>query len=146
MNRWVGGLFVVTGVAIGLTARSYTVGFMVDPVGPRAMPYLVACLFVVAGVALLIRRRPPGPGTEGTGRIRVQLVAVGVFLLYAGLINPLGFLPPTVLATGALAKLFGGKWVHGLGVDLILGFALLALFSWGFGLNLPTGYLFGGGP
>ena len=74
------------------------------------------------------------------------MATVAVLLLLAALIPPLGFIPPTVLATGVLAKLFGGKWMPGLAVGLVLSLSLYGLFALGFGLELPMGELFRRGP
>jgi putative tricarboxylic transport membrane protein len=148
LDRWLGGVLIVSGLAIAGTARGYTVGFAVDPVGPRVLPYLVTALFLLSGGALLLRK---GKGDAEAGRVptgpslKPQVAAVAVLLLYAGLILPLGFIPPTVLATGTLAKLFGGRWARGLAVGLALSLGLYGLFALGFGLELPMGTLFQGG-
>ncbi len=147
LDRWLGVVLVVTGITIAGAARGYTVGFMVDPLGPRALPYLVAGLFALSGVGILKASRdtqgddePPGSAST----LRSQAFTVTVLLLLASLIPYLGFIPPTVLSTAALAKLFGGRWAPGVVVGLMLSLGLYALFALGFGMDLPMGAVFGG--
>ena len=168
LDRWMGATLVGVGLAVAATARGYEVGFVVDPVGPRAVPYLVAGLLILGGMGML-RRRPTesaaatdagsptaalrgeeeqetqGPDLERESPVLAQSACVGVLLLYAASFPLLGFVVPTVLASGALARLFGGRWLHGLGVGLFLGLSLYGLFAWGFGLDLPVGAIFQGG-
>jgi putative tricarboxylic transport membrane protein len=152
LDRWLGAFLVLAGIAIAGTARGFTVGFMVDPLGPKALPFLVAGLFGLGGGALLLRRKPLGdpglvePTEPSKSKLGLQATSVGVLLLLAGLIIPFGFIPPTILATAALARLFGGRWISGLAVGLALALGLFGLFTLGFGLDLPMGELFGGGP
>ena len=147
LDRWLGAVLVLVGTAIAAAARGFTVGFLVDPVGPRALPYLVAALFVLGGGALLVRRpsaTPEAPGPASPKRLAAQGTSVAVLLLYAATIPLMGFVLSTVLATGALARLFGGRWLPGLAVGLAFGLGLYGLFAYGFGLELPVGLLFGG--
>lgn len=150
LDRFLGVSLLGAGVGIFGVARKFTVGFLVDPVGPRALPYLVAGIFVVGGVSLLVRRNPaPEGGSAPAGPpagLASQCLCAGALLLYAATIPLLGFLVSTVLATGALSRLFGGRWLAGLGVGLALGLGLYGLFAYGFGLDLPSGSLFAGGP
>ena len=85
----------------------------------------MAGLFLLGGGAFVLRRpaavgKKPGGGPEAArATLPHQVACIGVFLLLAGLIIPFGFIPPTVLATGALARLFGGRWLPGLAVGLV---------------------------
>jgi putative tricarboxylic transport membrane protein len=150
LDRFLGVSLLGAGVGIFGAARRFTVGFLVDPVGPRALPYLVAGIFAVGGVSLLVRRGPgPEDSSAPTGpgaSFASQGLCAGALLLYAVSIPMLGFLASTVLATSALSRIFGGRWLAGLGVGLALGLGLYGLFSYGFGLDLPPGSLFAGGP
>ena len=162
-----GAALIGFGSAVAATARGYEVGFVVDPLGPRAVPYLVAGLLILGGIGMLLRRPPAqavatvdgsptgasrggepretqGLGLEQGRPILAQGACAGALLLYAAAIPLLGFVVSTILASGALARLFGGRWLHGLGVGLFLGLGLYGLFAWGFGLDLPVGAIFQG--
>ncbi len=168
-ERWLGGLLVLAAVGLGATARTFSVGFLVDPLGPKALPYLVAGLFLVGGMALLCARTSgegsdegvdeaigvgedpgPRPGEErdltsqAGGPWRAQGVALLILLGYAAALPLLGFVASTALATGALSKVFSGRFLQGLGVGLALGLGLFGLFTLGFGMELPPGVLLGG--
>lgn len=149
LDRWLGAVLVLVGMAIAATARGFTVGFLVDPVGPRALPYLVAALLVLGGGALLVRRTSAGGEARGPAspkRLAAQGSCVAVLLLYAATLPLVGFVPSTVVATGALARLFGGRWLPGLAVGLAFGLGLYGLFAYGLSLELPVGLLFGNRP
>jgi putative tricarboxylic transport membrane protein len=154
---------ILAAAAVGLAllvaamASQYTVRFLVDPLGPRALPYLVAGLLAVSGAALLLRRpgsgspeggasdaaepsvQPAGPA--GFSRIRRQIAGIAALSGYAIAIPWLGFMAATTLATAVLARLFGGGWGRGLLTGIVFAAALYALFSLGFGLQLPAGRL-----
>ena len=106
LDRWLGAVLVLLGMAIAATARGFTVGFLVDPVGPRALPYLVAALFVVGGGALLVRQTAVPEDARGPAspkRLAAQGTCVAVLLLYAASLPLVGFVLSTVdpdFATG----------------------------------------------
>ena len=154
-------------VAIGAAARTFEVGFLVDPLGPKALPFLVTGLFLVGGLALLLfpagggapgedgvwarrgsrpgslrdpRRLPATPGKAGRSQVYCILVLLG----YASALPFLGFVVSTSLATGALSRVFAGRFLPGLGVGLAIGLGLFGLFTLGFGMELPVGLLLGG--
>jgi putative tricarboxylic transport membrane protein len=162
LDRWLGGSLVLVSLLIAATAKSYTVGFLVDPLGPRALPYLVAGLLLMGGLVLLFfpedggnlgegdqpgEGGEPGEGSEpGVDKWawRPQLLCVLGLLGYAAALPYLGFVVGTALATAFLSRVFSGRFLFGLGVGLALGFGLFSLFSWGFGMELPLGLLWGG--
>jgi putative tricarboxylic transport membrane protein len=144
MERWLGGFLALLAVGVALTARTFDVGFLVDPLGPKALPYLVAGLFLVGGVVLLYSPTGARPEADASKPWPAQGLCLLILLGYAGALSIVGFVPSTALATGALAKVFSGRFLNGLAVGLALGLGLFGLFSLGFGLELPVGLLFGG--
>ncbi len=162
MDRWLGGVLVALGVSIAATAHGFSIGFLVDPLGPKALPFLVAGLFVLGGSSILVQSRrtdragsiggdqgleagmePEGESQNGGEKaVWKQVGSVGILLGMAALFPILGFLLPTILATAGLARLFGSRWLQGLAVGVVLGLGLYVLFAWGFDLDLPVGSLF----
>lgn len=137
-----GGIaLVAVAVAVALEARTFTVGFLADPLGPKAVPLLTAALIGVGGLwlALRPRHRATWPAREVVGRIGL---VVGSFLLYAALIPILGFLVATTLEMSALSRLFGSRWGAGIASALAFTLVLYALFVYALGLPLPIGSLF----
>jgi putative tricarboxylic transport membrane protein len=141
-DRIAGGLCVVAAVGIALVARTYRVGFVTDPIGPRAMPWLAAALLGSGGVILGLRPGPepdwppPGPTRRGIA------IAVLSLALYAILIGPFGFVLATTLLMTALARVFGGRLVPGLLAGAAFSGVMWLLFVMGLGVPLPIGMLF----
>ena len=70
-DRIAGLVGLLTAVAIALEARGFTVDFLTDPLGPKALPLFGAAM--LAGGALLVLLRPePSPSwPDAGGRVRL---------------------------------------------------------------------------
>lgn len=137
-DRVAGAILVVVGFAVGVEASTFNVSFPTDPVGPKALPYLSALVFVGAGAVLSAR---PGPGAPWPHRsVLLRMVgAVAAFGAYAALIAPLGFVVATTATVSALSILFGGPWKKAVAAAVTLSAVLWYLFVWALGLPLPLG-------
>lgn len=140
-DRIAGVVLVVFAGVVALEARTFTVGFLTDPLGPKAVPLLAAALIGAGGLWLAVRPRRearwPAPGVLG----RIGLVA-GSFGVYAAVLPVLGFLLATTLEMSALSRLFGGRWVASVAAAFGFSVALYALFVYALALPLPIGSLF----
>lgn len=143
-DRALGLATIGLAAAIALVARTYTVGFVTDPLGPRALPYLVAGLLACGGAALVASPRLALPPLTGPVVFR-QVAVLAVLFGYAAALDWIGFVPATALGGAALARAFDGPWVRGLAAAVAFAGILYAVFAVGFGLALPVGRLFGGG-
>lgn len=142
-DRLVGALLFALAVAYGLVGRGYESAFTSDPLGPSAFPQLLAGLLAVTALVLLFR---PGPGVEwprGLALLR-QVVAVGVLLAYAFVLEPLGFIPTTAVAIAVVALQLGARYGHAALLGVAVSAVLFVLFDLLLGLPLPAGALFGG--
>jgi putative tricarboxylic transport membrane protein len=139
-DRIAGALLVAAGAGAALEATTFEVAFLTDPVGPKAMPFLAAALFLGGGLGLVLRPGPdPGwPGATTGVRMGAAVVA---FLAYAAALPVLGFFVSTTLAMGALSMLFRGDWRRSLGAAAALSAVLWYLFVWALNLPLPLGSL-----
>lgn len=140
-DRLAGGTLLVLAILIAVESRSFTVGFLTDPLGPKALPLLAGSLVGLGGLHLLIRPDPamgwPGPGA----RARLVWAAVS-FLAYAALLSFLGFVVATTVEMTVLSLVFGGKPVRSaVGAALFAG-ALYVVFGYLVGLPLPVGRAF----
>lgn len=135
-------LLLATAAGVALEARTFTVGFPTDPLGPSAFPLVAAALLALGGLSLLFEADASPEPLEAGVLLRLSL-ASGSFVLYALLLAPLGFVPATALAFTALALLFGGRALPSLAVGVVFSVALFALFVYGLGLPLPLGPLGG---
>lgn len=117
--------------------------------GPRALPYIVGTMLVVLGLATLIavllgHRGEPELSEDldteaGTHWLSVGII-IGLFVLHAFLIVPLGWpLAAAVLFTGA-AVTFGARpvWRAAVG-GLVLAFLAQVVFAGLLSVSLPAG-------
>jgi putative tricarboxylic transport membrane protein len=140
VDRVTGGMLVLMGVAAGLEATTYDVLFMTDPVGPKALPLLVAAILVIAGLSALFRPRP-SVSLPDRPTIVAMAGAVAAFLVYTTLLPFLGFFIATTLVVLALSLLYQGPLVPSLAAALALSGALWLLFVALLSLPLPIGSL-----
>ena len=139
-ERIAGVILVLAGVAAAAEAMTFDVFFMVDPVGPKALPLLSAGIFVVTGVLLAAR---PTRGVVWPGRPKLLRMggSIAAFLAYAGMLAPLGFFTATTAAVGALSTLFGAPPLRAFAAAAALATAMWFGFVFGLGLPLPIGEL-----
>ena len=139
-ERVAGVVLVLAGLGVAAEASTFTVGFMTDPVGPKALPYLSAFVFVVAG-ALLAWRPGAGPVWPARALVARMAGATAAFLVYAALLAPIGFFTATTAVVGTLSVLFGGPPRKAFAAAALLAAAMWFGFVYGLGLPLPMGAL-----
>lgn len=139
-DRSIGAVLVLLGLAIGAAATTYRVGFMTDPVGPRALPYLTAFMIACAGATIFARPRSSSSAFDPDAARRTTTAAVS-FAAYALFLPLLGFFLSTALVIVALARLFGGPWRPVLASALATAGGLWLLFVALLRLPLPVGSL-----
>lgn len=139
-DRVSGAVLVLIGLAVGAEASTFNVAFPTDPVGPKALPYLSALIFLVAGLRLLARPDANPRWPERSVLLRMT-GATAAFGAYAALIAPLGFVVSTTATVSALSLLFGAPWKKAVGAALTLSVVLWYLFVWVLGLPLPLGWV-----
>jgi putative tricarboxylic transport membrane protein len=124
-----------------------------DPVGPRAMPIIVASLLLVCAVLLAVNVIRGGQGeAEGGEDVdlthpsdwRTVLPLLGAFLLNVLLIDLVGWvISGTILFWGSVWALGSRKYLR----DGLISVALAVLTFYGFylglGIKLPAGLLAG---
>jgi putative tricarboxylic transport membrane protein len=139
-------------VALGLftivDARRITVPLSANVVGPRAFPYAVGALLVLAGAVVLVgalrgARAEPEAGEDvdvdaPTDWSTLAKVVIG-FALHVLLVDAIGWALAGGLLFAVVAWALGGNPVKAVVVGLVLGFALQAVFVTGLGVTLPAG-------
>ena len=142
-DRITGMLGLVLALAYGIAGSQFHSDFITDNLGPTVFPIMLATALGVFCLYLLVR---PDPNPDwGTWLIwRNQIIAVVAMVIYAAVVETLGFVLATFLLVGFLSLMLGGpRWpavFTGAGAAVVLYF----LFDYGLGLPLPTGSLFGG--
>lgn len=140
LDRVIGAVLALLGVAVALEATTFDVAFMTDPVGPKALPLLVAGTLLVAGLAAVAR---PREGLTLPDRPTVVRMAgaVAALLIYAAALPWLGFFLSTTLVVTALALLYRGPTTGSVAAAAALSGALWLLFVRALSLPLPVGDL-----
>lgn len=140
VDRVLGGLLALAGIATAVESTTFDVAFLTDPVGPKALPFVVAATFLVAGLHALLR--PRDEVVLPTRRAALRMAgAIAAFVAYALLLPWLGFFTSTSLVVVALSLLYRGPFVPSaiaaLGLSGVLWLLFVALLS----LPLPIGEL-----
>ena len=140
-DRITAGLLISAALLIAFESRTFTVGFVTDPLGPKAFPLVSAFLLLVGGVALLFR---PGVETKWPRGYQLLRVATGVLCLfaYALLLGVLGFFTTTMLLIAVFSLQLGGRPIPALLSAAGISGALYALFVYALDIVLPLGSLF----
>lgn len=139
-DRVTGAVLVLLGLAAALEASTFDVAFMTDPVGPKALPYLVAGMLVAAGVTAIARPRDAGAAPARPALLRIA-AAVVAFVAYAVALPFVGFFASTTLVVAALALLYRGPPVASIASAALLSGALWLLFVRVLSFPLPVGDL-----
>ncbi|WP_110644033.1 tripartite tricarboxylate transporter TctB family protein [Salinicola sp. CPA57] len=123
---------------VAVQAWQLQVPFSYDPLGPKAVPLMLAGLLAVLAIVLFVR--PGASGDWPTGALLLRLVfTMAVLGAYAALFINLGFLVTTALVSIVIAWLFGATPVKAVVGGLLLALGSYLLFTYGLGISLPTG-------
>lgn len=142
-DRITGTLLLALAIAFGLHARSFRTNFLTDPLGPQAWPMMLAGMLALLSIYLLVRPERE-PNWQKPVVLLRQIVLVAGLVVYAMLLDPLGFVASTVLVVAFMALLLGARWWQAGVTGLASSVLLYLLFNNLLGLPLPTGALFGG--
>jgi putative tricarboxylic transport membrane protein len=135
-------LLALLAAVIAWHSWGFRVGFAADPLGPRAVPLLCAGLLGLGASILFARPGSDAAWPPAHGLVRAGL-GMGVFILFALTLEPLGFVVATVGAVTGLALLFQGRFIWSLATGVVVTAALWLLFSVALRLPLPGGILAG---
>ena len=114
--------------------------FMMDEVGPRAFPVIIAIIVIICSL-VFIARPDPEPRWPGYRSLWEIAMAALVMLAYAQLLPRLGFALCTVFATMYLTWRLGSKPVHAALIGVAVSAVLYILFRVILGLSLAKGPL-----
>ncbi len=144
-DRIAGLAAVLASLAIAVETRAFTVEFLSDPLGPKALPLFAAALLGGGGLLVVLKPEADPDWPDRAGRVRAAVAGLS-FLAYAWLLSPLGFVLATALEGAVLARAFGGKIGQCLVAGVAIAATLYALFGWALGVPLPEGSLRSGWP
>jgi putative tricarboxylic transport membrane protein len=138
-DRLTGLVLLLLAVAYGVTASSYE-AMIGDPLGPAVFPLVVAIPFGLFSLYLILRPDPEPDWARGRPLL-MQVLSVLTLLLYAWLLEPLGFIVSTFIAVVVLGWLLGARLGQAGAGGAGIAVGLYLLFNNLLGLPLPAGLL-----
>lgn len=140
-DRIFGVLMIVLAVAYGWGATQLPEPFGgSEAVGPETFPLLLAGVLALSSLYLIVR--PDPDNAWPWSRTGVELIiAVVVLVLYAMLLQPLGFILSTALAVGTLCWRMGSRAPRAYLVGAVSGLVVYLVFTFALDLALPLGLL-----
>lgn len=140
-DRILGLGLLVLAVAYGWAAQQWPEPFGgAEGVGPETFPTILAFVLVIGSLYLMVK---PDPDAQWPVRkTALELVtSVVVLIIYALLMEPLGFIISTTLAVGTLSWRMGARPRMAFITGLISAVVVFVLFNYGLDLSLPAGLL-----
>ncbi|HSH58024.1 MAG TPA: tripartite tricarboxylate transporter TctB family protein [Halomonas sp.] len=134
-DRITGVLLLLVAAVAWWLSHDYTSGFG-QTIGPGAFPRLVSVPLGLLSLYLIARPGVNQRWPERSALLR-QLSLLVLLMVYAGLIQPLGFLPTALLTVTLMIRLFGASWRQALSFGLLLTLGLYLLFEFALGMPLP---------
>ncbi|MGM0823340.1 MAG: tripartite tricarboxylate transporter TctB family protein [Pseudomonadota bacterium] len=140
-DRIFGVLMIVLAVAYGWGATQLPEPFGgAEAVGPDTFPKLLAVVLALSSLYMIVRPDPDHAWPWSRTGIEL-IVAVVVLVLYAMLLQPLGFVISTTLAVGTLCWRMGARPLNAYITGAVSGVVVYFLFSFALDLALPLGVL-----
>jgi putative tricarboxylic transport membrane protein len=139
-DRLLGGIAILIAIGLIVEALRIETGLLVDPLGPRTFPVIIG---IVLGISALypLLRPDPEPDWPAPGRLVEIAIATVVMIVYAYLLEPLGFLVATALAVFVLSWRLGGRPLPCIAVGAGVSVLIYTVFHLILGLSLPKGPL-----
>jgi len=140
-DRILGLGLLVLAVAYGWVAQQWPEPFGgAETVGPETFPTILSV--ILAGGSLYLMVKPDPDASWPVGKSALELViAVLVLVVYAFLLEPLGFIISTTLAVGTLSWRMGAAPVRAFVTGLVSAVVVFVVFNYGLSLSLPAGLL-----
>jgi putative tricarboxylic transport membrane protein len=140
-DRILGLGLLVLAVAYGWVAQQWPEPFGgAESVGPDTFPTILSV--VLAGGSLYLMIKPDPDAQWPVGKSAFELVmSVIVLVVYALLLEPLGFVISTTLAVGTLSWRMGATPKRAFLTGLVSAVVVFVLFNYGLSLSLPAGLL-----
>jgi len=134
-DRVFGLVMALLALAYIAAARDIQTSFLMDPVGPKTFPTIIGALGALASM-FLVFRPDPEPEWPGLRTLGALAMAVGVLVLYAYSLKPMGFLLPTALAAGLLSYQITPRPRRAAIAGVCLSVGLFVIFRFALGLGL----------
>ncbi|GHB29431.1 tripartite tricarboxylate transporter TctB family protein [Salinicola rhizosphaerae] len=140
-DRVFGLVMLAVAVAYYYGATQFPVPFGgSEAVGPETFPKILGVVLAICSLYMIVK--PDADNAWPAGRTFVELgIAIVALIVYALLLEPLGFIISTTLAIGTLCWRMGATPLKAYLTGLISGIVVFVLFTYGLELPLPLGLL-----
>ena len=139
-DRLFGGFFLVVALWFAWGATRIETGLIMDPLGPRTFPVIIAAVLGIASLYPILRPDPEPAWPDRRGALEIAL-AVVLLVAYALVLVPLGFVVATALATLVLSWRLGARPVTALAIGVGVSLGIYTVFHLVLGLALARGPL-----
>ncbi|ALM51966.1 tripartite tricarboxylate transporter TctB family protein [Halomonas huangheensis] len=141
-DRFAGVLLIVLAVAYGWGASQFPEPFGggSEAIGPETFPYILSVTLGLSSLYMIVRPDPDNAWPWSRTGIEL-IIAIVVLILYAGLLEPLGFILSTTLAVGTLCWRMGAPVTRSFLTGAIAAVVVFTLFTYALDLALPLGLL-----
>jgi putative tricarboxylic transport membrane protein len=139
-DRIFGAVCLVLSLAFIWGATQIETGLIVDPLGPQSFPVLIGIVLAIASLYPLVKP-DPRPDWPALDRVIEIVFAVAAMIAYAHLLEPLGFVIATALASFVLSWRLGARLMHAAGAGVGISLGIYAVFHLILGLSLARGPL-----
>jgi putative tricarboxylic transport membrane protein len=119
-------------------ATQIQTGFIVDPLGPKAFPYIIGAMLAIGGIYPIVRP-DPSPDWPAIGRIVEIIFAVAIMIAYAEVLPPLGFVVSTAVAAALLSWRLGSRPLVAVVAGIAIAVLIYGIFHLVLGLTLARG-------
>jgi putative tricarboxylic transport membrane protein len=142
-DRIFGVLWLLAMAGMAWVAWQIEAPYSYEPIGPKAYPLLLCGLMAACAAWLLVKPDPQADWPrERALQVKVAIMLVALFA-WAVLLEPLGFIASTALASIAIGYLFDARWGPNLVAGLVSGIGLYLFFDKALDVVLPLGRLWG---
>ncbi len=142
-DRLAGVVLLLFGAWYAYTASGLTSSFPTDVLGPGTFPLILGLLLVILSIFLIVKPGPNADWPEMAGWIKMGLVILS-FIIYAYIMEPLGYIIATSLEMIALSLIFKGPPLKTVIASIIFSVLMFVLFKNILDLRLPIGDIFEG--
>lgn len=140
-DRILGLGLLVLAVAYGWVAQQWPEPFGgAEGVGPETFPTILSVVLVGGSLYLMVKPDPDARWPLGKSALEL-VISLVVLVIYAMLLEPLGFVIATTLAVGTLSWRMGAVPVRAFLTGLVSAVVVFVLFNYGLDLSLPAGLL-----
>ncbi|HEY8594538.1 MAG TPA: tripartite tricarboxylate transporter TctB family protein [Devosiaceae bacterium] len=119
-------------------ATQIQIGFMSDPLGPKAFPIIIGAALGIAGLYPLLKPDPE-PDWPARGRILEIVFAAGVMVAYTYALREAGFVVSTAIAAALLSWRLNASPLAAAIAGVAISVGIYAIFHLVLGLSLARG-------